>query len=80
MWVRWKFRPATAWRGWMCWVRSRRRVLYPFWVRDAKWCVHILTTQYGRDCAATRKPNAINAARPCVKSVFALAQAMNLRT
>jgi hypothetical protein len=33
-----------------------------------------------RDCAATRKPNAINAARPCVKSVFALAQAMNLRT
>jgi len=43
-------------------------------------CAHFVITQYGRDCAVTRKPNAISAARPCVNSVFALAQAMNLRS
>jgi hypothetical protein len=42
-------------------------------------CTHYVITQYGRDCAALRAQAAASAPRLCVNSVFALAQAMNLR-
>jgi hypothetical protein len=42
-------------------------------------CTHYVITQYGRDCAGLRSPVTGNAPRPCVNSVFALAQAMNLQ-
>jgi predicted ArsR family transcriptional regulator len=42
-------------------------------------CTHYVITQYGRDCAGLRSSAMGNAPRPCVNSVFALAQAMNLR-
>ena len=41
-------------------------------------CTHYAITQYGRDCAGLRSEAAGNAPRPCVNSVFALAQAMDL--
>jgi hypothetical protein len=40
-------------------------------------CAHYVITQYGRDCAFARKSTSSGAARPCVNSVFALAQALN---
>jgi predicted ArsR family transcriptional regulator len=42
-------------------------------------CAHYAITQYGRDCAGLRAHNATSSPRPCVNSVFALAQAMNLQ-
>jgi hypothetical protein len=43
-------------------------------------CAHFVVTQYGRDCAAARDEATHGASRPCVNSVFALAQALNFRT
>jgi predicted ArsR family transcriptional regulator len=40
-------------------------------------CAHYVITQYGRDCAFSRKSTVNNAPRPCVNSVFALAQALS---
>jgi predicted ArsR family transcriptional regulator len=42
-------------------------------------CTHYEITQYGRDCAGLRPHTVASAPRLCVNSVFALAQAMNLR-
>ncbi|HPW30517.1 MAG TPA: hypothetical protein PLL01_14110 [Rhodoferax sp.] len=42
-------------------------------------CAHFVITQYGRDCAGLRPHTVASAPRPCVNSVFALAQAMNLQ-
>jgi hypothetical protein len=42
-------------------------------------CTHYVITQYGRDCAGLRPHKVASSPRPCVNSVFALAQAMNLQ-
>ena len=42
-------------------------------------CTHYVITQYGRDCAGLRPHKVASTPRPCVNSVFALAQAMNLQ-
>ncbi len=42
-------------------------------------CAHYVITQYGRDCAGLRPHTVASTPRPCVNSVFALAQAMNLQ-
>ena len=41
-------------------------------------CTHYVIAQYGRDCAGSRNTSPSGAVRPCVNSVFALAQAMNI--
>ena len=42
-------------------------------------CTHYVITRYGRDCAGLRPHTVASTPRPCVNSVFALAQAMNLQ-
>ena len=42
-------------------------------------CTHYAITQYGRDCAGLRPHMVASSPRPCVNSVFALAQAMDLQ-
>ena len=43
-------------------------------------CAHFVVPQYGRDCEESRDEATRSAGRPCVNSVFALAQALNFRS